>query len=116
MAQRDPLVEYQREGYDLFIAMMDGIKEESVGYMFNVEVTVTPHVHEDGETHSDIDVTAKGLEAQPQPANLQYTAPSESGETKTTVVSDDAYAGVGRNDVCPCGSGKKFKKCHGAAA
>ena len=40
MAQRDPLVEYQREGYELFVAMMEGIKEESVGYLFNVEVTV----------------------------------------------------------------------------
>ena len=116
MAQRDPLVEYQREGYDLFVAMMDGIKEESIGYMFNVEVTVTPHVHEDGETHADIDVSAKGLEAPAQPANLQYTAPSESGEVKTTVVADEAYANVGRNDACPCGSGKKYKKCHGQAS
>ena len=40
MAQKDPLIEYQREGYDLFVAMMDGIKEESVGYLFNVEVQV----------------------------------------------------------------------------
>ena len=96
--------------------MMDGIKEESVGYLFNVEVTVTPHVHEDGETHSDIDVAAKGLEAHAPATNLQYTAPSESGEVKTSVVSDGAYANVGRNDVCPCGSGKKFKKCHGASA
>ena len=44
MAQRDPLVEYQREGYDLFVAMMDAIKEETVGYVFNVEVEVKPQV------------------------------------------------------------------------
>lgn len=116
MAQRDPLVEYQREGYDLFVAMMEGIKEESVGYMFNAEVTVTPHVHTDGDNHSDVDVSAKGLATPAQPANLQYTAPSESGDAKTTVVSDDSYANVGRNDACPCGSGKKFKKCHGLAS
>ena len=42
MAQRDPLIEYQREGYDLFVAMMDGIKEETVGYLFNVEVQIAP--------------------------------------------------------------------------
>ena len=42
MAQRDPLIEYQREGYDLFVAMMDGIKEETVGYLFNVEVEIAP--------------------------------------------------------------------------
>ena len=115
MAQRDPLVEYQREGYDLFVAMMEAIKEESVGYMFNAEVTVTPHVHADGESEA-IDLEAKGL-ATPQAAPaLQYSGPSESGEVKTTSVSNDAYANVGRNESCPCGSGSKFKKCHGAAS
>ena len=54
MAQRDPLVEYQREGYDLFAAMMDAIKEEIAGYLFNVQVTVE-------ETSNE--VSAKGLEA-----------------------------------------------------
>ncbi len=115
MAQRDPLVEYQREGYDLFVAMMEAIKEASVGYMFNAEVTVTPHVHADGESEA-IDLEAKGL-ATPQSAPaLQYSGPSESGEVKTTSVSNDAYANVGRNEPCPCGSGSKFKKCHGAAS
>jgi preprotein translocase subunit SecA len=49
MAQRDPLIEYQREGFDLFTAMMDGIKEESVGYLFNVEVQVNPTPSEDAQ-------------------------------------------------------------------
>ena len=47
MAQRDPLIEYQREGFDLFNAMMDAIKEETVGYLFNVEVQVNPPVSEE---------------------------------------------------------------------
>lgn len=42
MAQRDPLVEYQREGYDMFMAMLDGMKEESVGFLFNVVVEAAP--------------------------------------------------------------------------
>ena len=116
MAQRDPLVEYQREGYDLFMAMMDGIKEETVGFLFNVDVTI-------GEEDTDGDgipdaplVSAKGLETTHAPQQLQYSAPGESGEAvslaKSTV--SDEYANVGRNDECPCGSGKKFKKCHGA--
>ncbi len=46
MAQKDPLVEYQREGFDMFTAMMDGIKEESVGYLFNLEVQVEQQVEE----------------------------------------------------------------------
>jgi len=115
MAQRDPLVEYQREGFDLFVAMMEAIKEESVGYMFNAEVTVTPHVHADGEPE-EIDLETKGLVTPKSVAALQYSGPSETGEVKTTSVSNDAYANVGRNEPCPCGSGSKYKKCHGAAS
>ena len=115
MAQRDPLVEYQREGFDLFVAMMEAIKEESVGYMFNAEVTVTPHTHADGEPE-EIDLETKGLVTPKSVAALQYSGPSETGEVKTTSVSNDAYANVGRNEPCPCGSGSKYKKCHGAAS
>ncbi len=115
MAQRDPLVEYQREGYDLFVAMMEGIKEESVGYLFNVEVTVTPHAHAPGEV-DELDLEAKGLAQTTETKTLQYSGPSETGEAVSTVVSNDAYANVGRNEPCPCGSGTKFKKCHGASS
>ncbi|CAB4336126.1 unannotated protein [freshwater metagenome] len=113
MAQRDPLVEYQREGFDLFVAMMDAIKEESVGYLFNVEVTVTPHVHNAGEA-DDVEVEAKGLSQPSTAPALQYSGPSETGEATSKAVSNDTYANVGRNEPCPCGSGSKFKKCHGA--
>jgi len=97
MAQRDPLVEYQREGFDLFSAMMDAIKEEIASYLFNVEVQV-----EGGNK-----VEAKGLE-QPESRSesLKYTAADEDGVSRSTDVS--------RNGPCPCGSGKKFKRCHGA--
>ncbi|MCF8553746.1 MAG: preprotein translocase subunit SecA [Candidatus Nanopelagicales bacterium] len=115
MAQRDPLVEYQREGYDLFVAMMEGIKEESVGYLFNVEVTVTPHAHVAGEK-DEVDLEAKGLAQSTENKTLQYSGPSETGEVVSTVPAKDAYANVGRNEPCPCGSGNKFKKCHGAAS
>ena len=115
MAQRDPLVEYQREGYDLFVAMMEAIKEESVGYMFNAEVTVTPHAHIDG-AEDGVELETKGLITPKSVAALQYSGPSETGEVKTTSVSGDVYANVGRNEPCPCGSGVKFKKCHGAAS
>ena len=99
MAQRDPLVEYQREGFDLFAAMMDGIKEEIAALLFNVEVTV--------ESNSN-SVNAKGLENQQNEARpLQYSAADENGVQQTSDVS--------RNSPCPCGSGKKYKRCHGAA-
>ena len=100
MAQRDPLVEYQREGYELFAAMMDSIKEEMVGFLFNVEVEVT---NESGA------IAAKGLTPTPAPVqDLRYTASDESGHAHSE-------GGTSRNAPCPCGSGKKYKRCHGAA-
>jgi preprotein translocase subunit SecA len=131
-SQRDPLVEYQREGFDMFAAMMDGIKEESVGFLFNLEVSVDDEEDEVVEEVAEPllqpappadspreapAIRAKGLVAPKQPQNLSYSAPSEDGEVEvkgTTVTNaDDEYAGVGRNDRCPCGSGKKYKLCHG---
>jgi len=100
MAQRDPLVEYQKEGYDLFVAMMDAIKEELVGFLFNVEVNV-----EEGTG----DVEAKGLTPPvAQATELRYTAADEDGAAHTE-------GGTSRNAPCPCGSGKKYKRCHGAS-
>jgi preprotein translocase subunit SecA len=99
MAQRDPLVEYQREGYELFSAMMDGIKEELASLVFNVQVSVEG----DGS-----EVKAAGISEKPtNVAPLQYTAADESGISNKGDVS--------RNSPCPCGSGKKYKRCHGGA-
>lgn len=142
MAQRDPLVEYQREGYDMFNAMLDGIKEESVGYLFNLEVEVedqpeTPVVGaepvsvaksapavdmekadeaEVEEAEEAVSIKAKGLDEPKRPKKLEYSAPTVDGEGGVEHHSEetaDEYAGVNRNDPCPCGSGKKFKRCHG---
>ena len=133
-SQRDPLVEYQREGFDMFAAMMDGIKEEAVGFLFNLEVAVDEEEEED-EVEEEVEepmrreipsaasvdsplIRAKGLEAPSRPQNLSYSAPTEQGEVEvvggTVTTADDPYANVGRNALCPCGSGKKYKKCHGA--
>jgi preprotein translocase subunit SecA len=135
-SQRDPLVEYQREGFDMFTAMMDGIKEESVGFLFNLQVEIEEETaaeadviaeaeaataaaaeEEAAEARHAAHIRAKGLEAPKAPTNLSYSGPAETGEAATTGASateSDEYAGVGRNADCPCGSGKKFKKCHGA--
>ncbi len=231
MAQRDPLVEYQREGYDMFSAMMDGIKEESVGNLFNLqfEIQENPIVEEvgagaqlafggtlpgvttgggaqqvpaqqavaaeapapvaparparpvpppplapvtppaafgkresgpqsagrprgrhaaDGRRHAtaagrgvaatrsggthaappaDEEVVQDSVQAtgpQPvmpealaprRPQHLQYSAPTEDGGVERHgEPAKDLFANVGRNAPCPCGSGKKFKQCHGA--
>ncbi|WP_237690177.1 preprotein translocase subunit SecA [Nocardioides panacisoli] len=150
-SQRDPLVEYQREGYDMFAAMMDGIKEETVGFLFNLQVEVDEeqeyHYHADGSRHPGPPhdepaepmrrempsqsgegaepaeerphLRAKGLDddRQPAPSALSYSAPSETGEAEVrggTVTKDGEYDNVGRNQLCPCGSGKKYKRCHGS--
>jgi preprotein translocase subunit SecA len=144
MGQRDPLVEYQREGFDLFGAMMDGIKEESVGFLFNVEVQVeepvameeraAPALDAPGasapvgsgqpealEDHSDDHAKVAqvlGFAAPQRPQQLQYSAPTVDGEggvarSTGTVSADGEFEGVNRNDPCPCGSGKRFKRCHG---
>ncbi|WP_265521849.1 preprotein translocase subunit SecA [Oerskovia flava] len=207
MAQRDPLVEYQREGFQLFQAMTEAIKEESVGFLFNLEVKVAepgtsgPAISttdavaaaqsaaaqglggtagavvaaagaagvaasraqdaatedaptgeaatEDAPVDDEVDETpepaapsaftrseptliAKGLDGPDREVPLQYTAPSEDG-TGAAVVSSDGrrarralhgeataaegdgrtFPGTPRNAQCPCGSGKKYKVCHG---
>ncbi|CAN5325885.1 preprotein translocase subunit SecA [soil metagenome] len=137
-SQRDPLVEYQREGFEMFATMMDGIKEEAVGFLFNLEVQVDeddedgaegeeaeevfePLMQPEGSTTQRApapSIRAKGLSASAPVANLSYSAPSEDGEAEvrggTVTTEDDEFDGVGRNQKCPCGSGKKFKQCHGA--
>jgi preprotein translocase subunit SecA len=218
MAQRDPLVEYQREGYELFVTMMEGIKEESVGSLFNLQVEVQPNPvvmeeapafpggpgagqaippglggHADGMagsagqgpapaspapegpgqprrgrrrgaharrggpgqggpgqgsaagtgTHARAPETelssrpagtglagaaqepgagpgaviAAGLGRPQRPARLSYSAPTVDGTAgvsqRTQLSGDGQYARAGRNDPCPCGSGRKYKRCHG---
>jgi len=137
MAQRDPLVEYQREGFDMFAAMLDAIKEESVGFLFNVEVEIqqpatetaavpSAHGEEPVETPAPVPVPAapavkaKGLQMQSRSdTNLQYSAPtldSDEPEKSSTAGASVSGGEPGRNAPCPCGSGKKYKRCHGAPA
>ncbi|MFI9839428.1 preprotein translocase subunit SecA [Nonomuraea sp. NPDC051941] len=120
-AQKDPKIEYAREGFEMFAAMLEGIKEDSVGFLFNLEVEVqeNPIVEEEdaaiAETRS---IIARGLRGPERPAELEYSAPGEQGEVehtrvRTTSAERAAYGNVERNAPCPCGSGKKYKRCHG---
>jgi len=141
-SQRDPLVEYQREGFDLFNAMMDAIKEESVGYLFNVDVQLEseepePEVAPQGAEVPSVEaldaapepvptptpapalIRAKGLATPTQPQRLAYSAPTVDGDggvTQLDEAKEDIFAGATRNQPCPCGSGRKFKRCHGDPA
>jgi len=102
MAQRDPLVEYQREGYDLFVAMMDAIKEETVGYLFHVEVQVNTEEPPASDAAGDVSpevapaaveehhpqIAAKGL-APSRPQHLEYSAPTEDGGVERGYIDEE---------------------------
>src|SRR4051812_23600599 len=108
MAQRDPLVEYQREGFQLFTAMNEAIKEESVGYVFNLEVEVEPAAPEPDEALEEHPhIVAKGLQAPTRPAQLQYTAPSVDGEAGVEVrgESGDGSTASGNGSGAGAGNG-----------
>ncbi|MEW9527162.1 preprotein translocase subunit SecA [Microbispora sp. NPDC049125] len=123
-AQKDPLIEYQREGFEMFSAMLEGIKEESVGYLYNLEVEVqaNPIVEENAEEDAAVSeagsIIARALRQPARPTEMVYTAPGEGGDVEVSRVRSTpeqraSYGDVERNAPCPCGSGKKFKRCHG---
>jgi preprotein translocase subunit SecA len=94
--QKDPLVEYKREGYELFVGLIERIKVDAIGHLFRVQAV-----------RQEVATPAVSI---PRPPSLMFSAPSSSGASPA--VRDRER--VGRNDPCPCGSGKKYKKCHGA--
>ena len=103
IGQRDPLVEYQREGFDMFVAMQDSIKREAVAYVFNASIQV-------------IDEEAERRQAPaPQPTQLSSAVTEAEERAAPTQPQRQGVKKVGRNQPCPCGSGKKYKLCHGAA-
>ncbi|WP_106849559.1 preprotein translocase subunit SecA [Blastococcus sp. Marseille-P5729] len=172
LAQRDPVTEYKREGYEMFTTMLEGIKEESVGYLFNVEapeapadpaapkVSVQSAAQLAGQSPlgrlkaADGAQQTAGVEGGTSPAktaprkpskkrrviqsrtgspaqqqaavataeaeseeqNLVFSGPAEDGSTETrrAGAGPAKKSGPSRNGPCPCGSGKKYKRCHGA--
>jgi preprotein translocase subunit SecA len=134
-AQKDPLVEYKAESYELFQELMGSIWDEVVRYLFHVRITVeappetrAPSPGVRGVRYSGPIDPVQGAEALAGVAGAngnverlmaaEEAAYEEPGAiTSTPVVPQRRVAGqVGRNDPCPCGSGKKYKRCHGAAA
>ncbi|BFU95333.1 MAG: preprotein translocase subunit, ATPase [Nitrospira sp.] len=100
--QKDPLIEYKREGFDLFAGMMERIKSDTLDRLFHVQAV-----------RNDPEHTAPPpppIMTRPQP-KLTLNRGEEPVGSQTVHRNDDK---VGRNDPCPCGSGKKYKKCHGA--
>jgi len=105
--QKDPLVEYKKESFDLFQAMLDRIDTTTIRSLFNLQVVAEQAPDElqrrRAARRSSLNFTG--------PNQGAAAAGEEAGKVKTVVRSEPK---VGRNDPCPCGSGKKYKKCHGA--
>ncbi|NPA24825.1 MAG: preprotein translocase subunit SecA [Deltaproteobacteria bacterium] len=96
--QKDPLREYQREGFDMFADMIERIKEDVVGQLFHIQVTREEEVAAlDQQARQETEIV------------LSHGGESETGKRKPVVKEKK----IGRNDPCPCGSGKKYKKCCG---
>jgi preprotein translocase subunit SecA len=107
--QRDPLVEYQREAYDTFQHMMAAIKEEFVRYMFHVQVV------EQAPSPTPQRVTVSHAPA-PSPMSGDGEGDGQTAPSSHTTGEPARSDKVPRNAPCPCGSGKKYKKCHGMEA
>ncbi|HEX2123783.1 MAG TPA: SEC-C metal-binding domain-containing protein, partial [Thermoanaerobaculia bacterium] len=105
--QRDPLIEYKKESFDLFQEMMERIQDRVVKILWKMELAGTRE-SEEAEVHR----VQRALP--PQPPKQQLTFSGAPKEAPAPVKRQQAK--VGRNDPCPCGSGKKYKKCHGTAA
>ena len=113
-AQKQPKQEYKREAFELFGQMLDSVKNEVTKILMTVRI----------QSAQQLDEAAQALEAKGETlSNLTYTAPTETGEPETVSLADlglpqasAAMPRVGRNEPCPCGSGKKFKHCHGKLA
>ena len=129
--QRDPLTEYREEAYNAFSNMTSSMYEDYLRTLLRLQVARQQQAVEE-QPASDDPLAGKRVSysnpeqaleapqgmapapARPQPAAGAAPQPAPTGKPQTYVKDkDDPYANVGRNDPCPCGSGKKFKKCHG---
>jgi preprotein translocase subunit SecA len=142
--QKDPLIEYKKEGFEMFQDMMERIEDETIRYLFFLRIEVAgneiplpyPELEDDEEdeqieTHPEPEPALAAVAAQREAeksvldltrniqrkkekelAALQFAGGDSSTTTKQS--ASNPYKNVGRNDPCPCGSGKKYKRCHGA--
>jgi preprotein translocase subunit SecA len=133
--QRDPLIEYKKEGYQMFAALLDRIDQETVELVYKLQVA-RPREEEQRlarlrqqmrTQHEDTTgmgtrvaavqeavAVGAGQSERGGSAAMAEAAAASRGEKRKPIVRD--LPKVGRNDPCPCGSGKKYKKCHGTAA
>ena len=128
MGQKNPLTEWQREGFEMFETMMDSVSEDFIKYVSHIEIGDNPSTNNDKDTldqsqnvqYSGTDEIASGalaaISSNKSAGALIDNAPAvveESKSAKQQTVVKSEFEKTGRNDPCPCGSGKKFKQCCG---
>ena len=128
MGQKNPLTEWQREGFEMFETMMDSVSEDFIKYVSHIEIGDNPSTDNDKDTldqsqnvqYSGTDEIASGalaaISSNKSAGALIDNAPAvveESKSAKQQTVVKSEFEKTGRNDPCPCGSGKKFKQCCG---
>ena len=107
-AQKQPKQEYKREAFELFGQLLDSVKNEVTRVLMNVKIESSEQI---GEAAQVLEERAENI------SNVTYTAPDEQGQQQTQAeFQSTLLAPVGRNEACPCGSGKKYKFCHGKLA
>jgi preprotein translocase subunit SecA len=107
-AQKQPKQEYKREAFELFGQLLDSVKNEVTRVLMNVKIESSEQI---GEAAQVLEERAENI------SNVTYTAPDEQGQKQTQAeFQSKLLAPVGRNEPCPCGSGKKYKFCHGKLA
>jgi preprotein translocase subunit SecA len=110
-AQKNPKQEYKREAFELFSQLLDVVKMEVTRLLMTVRI----------QSQEQVTQAAEEIEARAsQVGNVTYTHPNEDGsvsqEAGPATLATDSVPKVGRNEPCPCGSGKKYKNCHGKLA
>ncbi len=111
-AQKQPKQEYKREAFELFGQLLDAVKNEVTRTLMTVRIDSGDQIQQAAQ---DIEARAEHI------SNVTYSAPDETGQAQTRPAADltslaNEWGQVGRNDPCPCGSGKKYKQCHGKLA
>ncbi|MFZ4811602.1 MAG: SEC-C metal-binding domain-containing protein, partial [Ilumatobacteraceae bacterium] len=122
MGQKDPLTEWQREGYEMFGSMMKGIAQDFVKYVMHVQVVrndapaiAVQNVRETSSDDAPTDGFTQAAHAAVAAGEIAPEAVADApAATKQQTVVKDEWSKTPRNNPCPCGSGKKFKMCHGA--
>jgi preprotein translocase subunit SecA len=125
--QKDPLVEYKQEAYEMFVGLMHDLRTTFAERWLKLQIEIGPPPGSPGGRGGPSGLPVRGGAGTRRPTPMVATKAEADGlisapdaaagkpqTVQTATLAPNPYSGVGRNDPCPCGSGKKFKKCHGA--